>query len=101
MSVKVRQYCIKRKLLNFSLVTEGGVEGCTLEDVCVFFSGASSVPPGGWPKKPKIEFIPDALLPTSSTCSLILRLPTVHKNYEQFKNVLILALRSNDGFGGP
>ena len=43
----------------------------------------------------------DGNLPTSSTCSLIIRLPTVHKTYISFKGALILGLKSNDGFGGP
>ena len=59
------------------------------------------MPPGGWPKKPTIEFIHDAILPSSSTCSLILRLPAVHQTHAAFKDALILGIKNNDGFGGP
>ena len=66
---------------------------CTLEDVCIFFSGASSIPHIGWTKQPCLEFIHDgSVLPTSSTCSLILRLPTVHSTYmyKNFKESMLL-----------
>ena len=72
---------------------------CTLEDICIFFSGARSIPPAGWPEKPMLEFLhDDRILPTSSTCSWILRLPTVHKSYE---DAMVLGSKGNEGFGGP
>ena len=68
----------------------------------IFFSGARSIPPAGWPKKPTLEFLHDnTILPTSSTCSLILRLPIVHTSSEMFKNAMVLSIKGNDGFGGP
>ena len=85
---------------NYGFVEEG--EECTLEDICIFFSGAKCVPPAGWPKKPTLDFLhDDTILPTSSTCSLVLRLPTVHKSYGSFKDAMVLGIKSNDGFGGP
>ena len=75
---------------------------CTLEDVCIFFSAASSIPHMDWTKQPCLEFIHDgSVLPTSSTCSLILRLPTVHSTYKNFKESMLLGVKGNDGFGGP
>lgn len=74
---------------------------CTLEDVCVFFSGAMSIPPAGWPKKPTLQFSHQSQFPTSSTCSLILRLSAMHTSYDSFKEAMVLGIKGNDGFGGP
>lgn len=67
----------------------------------MFFSGANRVPPLGFEKQPTISFITDSKLASASTCDLQLRIPTVHgKNYENFKEGLILSIKGNDGFGG-
>ena len=51
----------------------------------------------GFQKKPSIDFIhhKDRILPTTSTCDVILHLPTRHRN--NFKEMMVLG---NDGFGG-
>ena len=74
---------------------------CTLEDILVFFTGTSSVPPLGFDRRPSIVFLhdPTAILPTASTCALQLRLPTCFKEYTSFREHMELALKSNDGFG--
>ena len=64
----------------------------------VFFSGSNSVPPPGFEKQPTLLF-ESSKLATASTCDLILRLPTLHSDYENFKDALILSFKSNDGFG--
>ena len=75
---------------------------CTLSDVCIFFSGASQPPPLGFPVKPTLRFLDKVnLFPTSSTCSLILRLPTGHSTYAQFSDAMLLGIKGNDGFGSP
>jgi len=70
---------------------------------CFFFSGADRPPPLGFPCTPQLHYLlEDAIFPTSSTCSLILRLPTRHQNYDDFRDAMIRALKENDGFGaGP
>jgi len=57
-----------------------------------FFSGSSSVPPLGFEKPPTLAF-EDGVLATASTCDLVLRIPTVHSNYENFKDALILSFK--------
>ena len=44
---------------------------CTLEDILVFFTGTSSVPPLGFDRRPSVVFLhdPTAILPTASTCA--------------------------------
>ena len=50
------------------------------------------------PPHAKVEFVND-LLPTASPCHFIMRVPTAHHNYQQFKYHLELAINGNDGFG--
>lgn len=56
------------------------VHTCTvdvsLEDVLVFVSGCDEIPIGGFERWPQLEFEHTATLPTVSTCSPTLRLPT-------------------------
>lgn len=66
-----------------------------------FSSGADTMPPLGFGRLGRIEFLGQGRnLATSSTCDIILRLPTLHDTYESFKEAMILALKNNDGFGG-
>ena len=74
---------------------------CKLQDVLIFFTGASCVPPVGFEKQPKVVFLSNqAVLSTSSTCDLILRLPIKYKEYNDFRDAMLMALIDNDGFGG-
>ena len=68
----------------------------------MFCTGASRVPPIGFKKNPTLEFTHTMTetLPTASTCDLILRLPTVHECYEDFRQFMIPGLFGHDGFGG-
>lgn len=70
-----------------------------MEDVLVFFSGSSCIPPLGFDKQPTISFNHDGTLATASTCDLQLRLPVVHDSYEKFKEAMLLSLKGHDGFG--
>ena len=82
--------------------TVEGEVNCQLEDLVIFFSGADRPPPLGFPTQPDLEFLDqNAILPTASTCSLVIRLPICHSNYDDFKDAMILALQGNHGFGGP
>ena len=40
------------------------------------------------------------ILPTASTCSLIMRIPTCHANNESFNEMMILGLQGGIEFGG-
>ena len=89
-------------MLLIFLITEGQ-SCCSLEEVLVFFSGADHPPPLGFPHTPQLNFLPkEALFPTASTCSLILRLPTRYHTYDMFRDAFTRGLKENDGFGaGP
>jgi len=80
------------------LFIAGNENGCNLDDVMALFSKSTRVPPLGFEKQPTLVF-EDSMLATASTCDLVLRLPTVRSNYENFKDALILSFKSNDGFG--
>ena len=78
--------------------------GCAVEDVMVFFTGSNRVPPTGFKRRPTVQFQHHLgrKLATASTCDLVLTLPVGHgSNYDGFKNDFILAVKGNDGFGGP
>lgn len=79
-----------------------GESQCTLEHVLVFVSGARTIPPGGFGKPGSLEFLhsTDAVLPTSSTCDITLRIPTCFSEYDIFKDMMTLGMLGHDGFGG-
>ena len=84
----------------FMYFIEGTTE-CQLEEILIFFSGAEKVPLLGFMKDAALVFLGcDEKLPTASTCSIILRIPTCHSTYEEFAECMFLALKGNDGFGG-
>ena len=74
---------------------------CELSDLLIFVSGSSGVPPTGFHPTPSVHFIHDesAILPTASTCEISIRIPTAVRDYDLFKDNMILALKGNDGFG--
>eukprot|EP00731_Ephydatia_muelleri_P032653 Em0024g197a len=76
-------------------------DGCTLGDLLSFFTGSSTIPPQGFNKQCTITFNHGSdRLPTASTCSLEIRLPTCHgEDYGSFKDAMVLALKCHDGFG--
>ncbi|KAL5509181.1 hypothetical protein EMCRGX_G004499 [Ephydatia muelleri] len=76
-------------------------DGCTLGDLLSFFTGSSTIPPQGFNIQCTITFNHGSdCLPTASTCSLEIRLPTCHgEDYGSFKDAMILALNCHDGFG--
>ena len=47
-----------------------------------FFLGADDIPPIGYIHAPVINFNPNSLYPTSSTCALQLTLPTCSSEYK-------------------
>ena len=71
-----------------------------MEDILVFFSGASRLPPLGFQKSPTLNFSEENLYPTASTCSLILNIPTRYgSDYESFKGALHIDFKFHGGFG--
>ena len=79
---------------------DGDVD-CSLEDILIFFSGASQVPPLGFEKHPTLTFNHYGRLATAFTCDVQLRIPTIHgRSYANFREALILSVKGHDGFGG-
>ncbi|XP_039598589.1 uncharacterized protein LOC120519898 [Polypterus senegalus] len=72
----------------------------SLGQILAFATGTDYPPALGWTTKPSIEFIYSKdLFPTANTCANILRLPTVHNVYEDFKCNLDFAIQNSPGFG--
>lgn len=70
----------------------------SLKVILCFFTGADSIPPLGM-KEATLNFNPDSVLPTASTCAIELTLPTRHKTYEEFKKYADIAFTMHGGFG--
>ena len=68
----------------------------------VFFSGSYVIPPLGFEQRPTLSFLHGSIakFPTASTCDIHLHIPAIYTKYEDFKEAMIIALKSNDGFGG-
>ena len=80
------------------VVTESGVT-VALKDLLVFFSGSDETPPMGFSSTPVLGFTDEEQLAVASTCALKLTVPCVHRDYETFKNFMVLSLKGHDGFG--
>ncbi|RXN22005.1 G2 M phase-specific E3 ubiquitin- ligase-like protein [Labeo rohita] len=81
-------------------VEEGESDAMTLERIMEFATGASTVPPLGFPHRPEIEFLHQdgKIFPEANTCLIILRLP-IHKEYEMFKTYMTEGIMQSPYFG--
>lgn len=70
----------------------------TQQQVLIFFTGSDREPPLGFPKQPELHFLHKGIFATSSTCDLILRLPTHLDDYSKFKDMMVESLVSSEGF---
>lgn len=72
----------------------------TLETVLEFASGASAVPPLGFPHQPQILFLHEGrkIFPEANTCLLVLHLP-MHSSYEAFKKYMTEGILQAPTFG--
>lgn len=63
-----------------------------------FASGASTVPPLGFPQRPQIEFLHEAnkVFPEANTCLIVLRL---HRDYESFTKYMTEGILQAPTFG--
>ena len=73
----------------------------TPAQILAFVTGATTIPPMGFPQPITVKFIDDRTkkLPTASTCALKLRLPLSLSNYADFKKWMDMALLNTVGFG--
>uniref|UniRef100_A0A1X7V4T8 HECT domain-containing protein n=1 Tax=Amphimedon queenslandica TaxID=400682 RepID=A0A1X7V4T8_AMPQE len=79
---------------------EEGISGCDLSNVLLFLNEMSRIPLLGFEKSITILFLKYGNFPTVSTCGIEIRLPTIHDTYEKCKDVMIHAIKGNNGFGG-
>ena len=71
----------------------------SLGDILIFITGVGEVPPMGFDRPLKIEFVCGKRLPSTSTCTLSLRLPREIVDYGTFKERLSLSVLGAYGFG--
>ena len=67
--------------------------------ILAFFTGSESIPPLGFPHVPVLNFSPQNIYPTASTCDIQLTLPDRYDDYEKFKDALTMGFRNHGGFG--
>ncbi|XP_043983724.1 G2/M phase-specific E3 ubiquitin-protein ligase-like [Gambusia affinis] len=81
-------------------IEEGECSPITLEMILEFASGASTVPPLGFPHRPKIEFLHEVnrVFPEANTCLIVLRLP-LHPDYESFTKYMTDGVLQAPTFG--
>ena len=69
-----------------------------LKSILIFFTGADTIPPQGYPSA-NLYFSHSNIFPTASTCAITLTLPTKHIKYEHFKSHMNIAFSMHGGFG--
>lgn len=103
MIVKVCKFAYKSAFVMQTLFLAGKVDGISLSSVLNFVTGAYRVPPLGFRhgQEPSLYFIHNehAVLATASTCDMSLGLPTVHKEYSDFYEKMVLSILGHSGFG--
>ncbi len=70
----------------------------SLESILSFFTGSDTVPPLGYASV-TLSFNKHNIYPTSSTCAVELTLPTIHKDFNTFKEYMDVAMTMHGGFG--
>ena len=70
----------------------------TLEDILVFATGASAVPPMGFDLTPKITFHHTSPMPIANTCIPSLSLPLGIKEYKRFKYMMSFGISNTFDF---
>ncbi len=76
---------------------------CTFQEIIAFCTGSEKVPPLGFMPKPSVEFNHNnnTRFPVAITCACVLRLPTVHCEYNLFKENMDFGIKHCKGFGMP
>ncbi|XP_023820376.1 G2/M phase-specific E3 ubiquitin-protein ligase isoform X1 [Oryzias latipes] len=70
----------------------------TLEDIFMFATRVSGIPPAGLEPLPKLQFLESSKFPMANTCANILKLPLL-ENYNTFKENMTFGIRNSPGFG--
>jgi hypothetical protein len=83
----------------FCTFTDSLVPDVTLEDILIFTTGASAIPPLGFEPNPTINFVEWECLPFASSCENIIHFPKTLINYNRYKERMSFALCGSHGFG--
>ncbi|XP_016117945.1 G2/M phase-specific E3 ubiquitin-protein ligase-like, partial [Sinocyclocheilus grahami] len=69
-----------------------------LENVLMFATGLTSLPPAGVAPQPWIVFLDNSLFPTANTCTNTLKLPIL-ETYSLFQTQMDFGIQNSPGFG--
>ncbi|XP_030594559.1 G2/M phase-specific E3 ubiquitin-protein ligase-like isoform X1 [Archocentrus centrarchus] len=83
---------------DYLLDCEEGEAAVSVEDILMFATGLTSLPPSGLEPLPQIEFLDDVPLPMANTCSNLLKLPFLD-SYSVFKSQMDFGIQNSPGFG--
>ncbi|KAI9541258.1 hypothetical protein NQZ68_032262 [Dissostichus eleginoides] len=83
---------------DYLLDCEESQTAMSLEDVLMFATGLTSLPPSGFEPSPGIEFLDDSPFPMANTCSNTLKLPLLEA-YNVFKSQMDFGMQNSLGFG--
>ncbi|KAF3836802.1 hypothetical protein F7725_004266 [Dissostichus mawsoni] len=83
---------------DYLLDCEESQTAVSLEDVLMFATGLTSLPPSGFEPSPGIEFLDDSPFPMANTCSNTLKLPLL-ESYNVFKSKMDFGMQNSPGFG--
>ncbi|KAL6466112.1 hypothetical protein MHYP_G00262450 [Metynnis hypsauchen] len=82
---------------DYLLDCEEGQAAVRVEDLFMFVTGLTSLPPSGLEPVPKIEFL-DLPFPMANTCTNTLKLPLLD-SYNVFKSRMDYGIQNSPGFG--
>ncbi|XP_073711562.1 G2/M phase-specific E3 ubiquitin-protein ligase-like [Misgurnus anguillicaudatus] len=83
---------------DYLLDCEEGQAAVSVEDVLMFATGLSSLPPSGLEPLPQIEFLDHSVFPMANTCANSLKLPLLD-SYTLFKSQMDFGIQNSPGFG--
>ncbi|XP_062410407.1 G2/M phase-specific E3 ubiquitin-protein ligase-like [Sardina pilchardus] len=83
---------------DFLMECEDEVLAVSLQDVLMFATGLSALPPAGITPHPTVEFLNDSPLPMATTCSNTLKLPLLD-SYSVFTKNMEFGILNAPGFG--
>ncbi|KAK5619158.1 hypothetical protein CRENBAI_024063 [Crenichthys baileyi] len=83
---------------DYLLDCEEGVAAVSVENILMFATGLTSLPPSGLEPLPQIEFLDDSPFPMANTCSNLLKLPLLD-SYSVFKSQMDFGIQNSPGFG--
>lgn len=70
----------------------------SLEEVLMFATGLTAIPPAGMMPSPHLEFLSDSPFPVANTCANTLKLPLL-ESYAAFRANMDFGIQNAPGFG--